>query len=397
MEWGLLLFVIAVLLVLMFSGMWTAVALGTTGLVTVFFLVSPKGLIAVAGIAFNNTNSFLLTAVPVFLFMGEVLFRSGTADRVYRGISRWLTWLPGGLLHVNIGACAIFAATSGSSAACAATVGTVAIPEMKKRKYNIEMTVGSLAAGGTLGILIPPSIPMIIYGGMVDASVGRLFMAGMIPGIIMSAMFSLYILVHCLLRPGMAPREPGVTWKDRLKSLPELGPVILLIFVVLGTIYLGVATPTEAAALGVLFTLALAFGYRTFSIGMIRDSLTSALKTTVLLMFLIIGANILAYGMAGTGQIARLTRLVGSMSFSPYVVLIFIFVLYIILGMLMDGISMMIITLPAVYPIITQLGFDPVWFGVILVLLIETGLLTPPVGLNLFIIQGMSGEGFGGS
>ncbi len=371
----------------LFSGIPVAVALGLVGFLTAFLFLGHTEALGYA--PWNIATQFILVAIPLFLFMGQILLHSGISDRLYSGASALLGKLPGSLLHANIASCAVFAAISGSSVATAATIGTVAIPQLEKRGYESKLVLGSLAAGGTLGILIPPSIAMIIYGAMAGESVGRLFVAGIIPGIMLTLLFMGYVLVRVITKPGLAPPFEGMSWKQRGLRILSMWPIFIIMFIVLGGIYLGVVTPTEAAALGAFTSMVFALAYRRLNWQIMKGILRDTVKTTAYIMFLVIGAQILT----GTLSMLRVpdnaVLWVTSLDVSPLVILIFIYILYLFLGCFMDGISMMVVTLPVVVPIIRTLGFDPIWFGVALVILIEMALLTPPVGLNVYVIHGL--------
>ncbi|MCP1335494.1 TRAP transporter large permease [Futiania mangrovi] len=387
---------------LLLIGQWTAFALGTTGVVILYLSKGVIGLEALSSVVWNNTASYILVAVPLFLLMGDLILRSGVSGYFYRGVVVLLRWLPGGLLHANIMSCAIFSAVSGSSVATAATVGTVAIPEMTRRQYAPRMIFGSLAAGGTLGILIPPSIVMILYGALVEESIAQLFMAGLIPGLTLAGIFMAYIAVRIALNPALAPEgkaredigqeeaeeageEPG--WRDALHVLP----IFALLAVVLGSIYAGIATPTEAGGIGVAGALLLAAGYRGLNWEVLRGSLMSAVRTTCMVVFIIVGAQILATALTYSGASRAISEWVLALGLSKWMFFAMLVLLYVGLGFFVDGLSMIYMTLPVLLPLVRTFGFDLVWFGVVLTILIELGQITPPVGLNLFTIHGISG------
>jgi C4-dicarboxylate transporter DctM subunit len=394
MEWVIPLFVTVGLLFIYFaSGLPIALCLAVTG-ISALLLFGPGLQPDILGlISYNLLDSFVLTSIPMFLFSGEVLMRSGVSIPFYRGISLWLDRAPGGLLHANVLACGIFAAISGSSTATAATIGTVALPELERDKYDRTMVLGSLAAGGTLGILIPPSIPMIVYGSVTDLSIGRLFMAGVVPGIILLLSFMLYIVGRVAVQRHLAPvSKGGISWRMRMGALLEIAPMSSLAVIILGGIYGGVMTANEAAAIASFISMVLASVFGTFNWKVLKDSLQGAVRTTCMILFIMVGAQILQFGLVYTGISRGLVKWVLSLSVEPVVVFAGICVVYLVLGCLMDGISMMLLTLPVTVPAMTGLGYDPIWFGIILVVLIEIGLLTPPVGLNLFVMQGISGR-----
>jgi tripartite ATP-independent transporter DctM subunit len=312
---------------------------------------------------------------------------------MYNSMSLWLSWLPGGLMHANIGASALFAATSGSSVATAATVGTVAIPQIAKKGYNESLFLGSLAAGGTLGILIPPSINLVIYGVLTNTSVPKLYLAGIIPGIGMAALFMLAIGVACVLRPKWGGQKISATWGQRMASLKHLIPPLFIFLLVVGSIYAGLATPTEAAALGVVGALILAAWERKLSFTMLRDVLEGTMKATAMIMLIVLGAAFLNFIMSGTGLTTAVTNTVAHLGLSRGWMLLIMVVFYLVLGCFMETLSMMITTIPIVAPIMIALGFDPVWLGVVIIILVEAALITPPVGLNLFVIQSLRTHG----
>lgn len=371
----------------LFSGVPVAASLGIIGLLTAALFL---GHVEALGYAcWNICTQFILVAIPLFIFMGQILLHSGISDRLYTGSTALLGKLPGSLLHANIASCAVFAAISGSSVATAATIGTVAIPELEKRGYQPKIVLGSLAAGGTLGILIPPSICMIIYGAMAEESVGQLFIAGVFPGIMLTLLFMGYVLVRVITQPGIAPAFEGMHWKQRSLSILRMWPVAIIMFMVLGGIYLGIVTPTEAAALGSFTALVFALAYRKLNWQIMKGILRDTAKSTAYIMFLVVGAQLLT----GTLSMLRVpdnaVLWVASLAVSPMLVLMFIYLLYLFLGCFMDGISMMVVTLPVIVPILRSLGFDLIWFGVALVILVEMAMLTPPVGLNVYVIHGL--------
>ncbi|MBI3993041.1 MAG: TRAP transporter large permease [Candidatus Lambdaproteobacteria bacterium] len=394
MGWESMLFILLATLGLMLVlGQWTAFALGFVGTLILYIARGTGGFISISSVVWNTANNYILIAVPLFLLMGEVILRSGVSERFYRGVATLLVWAPGGLLHANVVATAIFSAISGSSVATAASVGTVAIPELRARGYDNKIVFGSLAAGGTLGILIPPSIVMILYGALVEESIPKLFMAGLFPGIAMAALFSVYIGLRVMANRALAPRveEQHLSLKTRLAYTAHILPVLALMVVVLGGIYWGVTTPTEAAAIGALGAIALSVGYRTFNLRLFGDALLSSVRTTCMVLFIILSAQILSTALAYAGITREMSQWIVDMQFSKWALFLAMVVLYIILGFFVDGISMIYITLPVLFPVVVAAGFDVIWFGVVLTILIELGQITPPVGLNLFTIQGISG------
>ena len=393
MSWeATFLLVVGLLLVLLLSGMWIAFGLGLTGVIVLLLHGGPPALAPLGYVSWNTVESFVLTSVPLFILMGELILRAGLSENFYHSMGLWFHGLKGGLLQSNIVACAIFAAVSGSSVATAAAIGTVAIPEMSRRGYERKLLFGSLAAGGTLGILIPPSIPMIIYGAMVEQSVERLFIAGVLPGIVMSLIFMAYIWVRVAVTPSLVPpAEARPTWGERFRGLAGVAPMLLLILLVLGSIWLGYATPTEAAAVGAAAAALLALAAGRLSWQIFAESVTSTVRTTCMVLFIILGAQVLTYALVKTGASRALTAWVVGLGLSKWVLFVIVTLLYIFLGCIIDGVSMMVLTLPILYPIMLAAGFDPIWFGIALVILIELGNVTPPVGLNMFVIHGNSG------
>lgn len=348
---------------------------------------------AMGELAWGTSNEFLLVAIPLFILMGEILLRSGIADSVYRAVSTWLTWLPGGLMHSNIGACASFAAISGSTVATAATIGTVAIPQMDKMRYSNKLFLGTLASGGTLGILIPPSINIIIYGALTDTSIPELYLAGILPGLVLACLFSATVIFACLLKPDLGGSSVTYSWSDRVRSLPDLIPPALIFIVVIGSIYSGFATPTESAALGVVCSLILAAMRRKLTLTILAKAIESAMQTSAMIMLIIVAAFFLNLVLATMGLPQAVSAFVLGLDYSPAIALTFIILLYLALGLFLETLTLMITTVPIVAPVVFALGYDPVWFGILLMLLIETALITPPVGLNLYVIQGVRGEG----
>ena len=380
---------------LLATGMWVGFALAFAGLAGAALLgIDIGGTIGTT--LWGSVNSFTLTCVPLFIFMGEIILRSGLSGTMYRGVSRWTSFIPGRLLHANIVTCAIMAAACGTSVATAATVGTVAIPEQEGLGYGRRMVAGSLAGGGTLGILIPPSLMMIVYGAFTGNSVGQLFMGGIIPGIILAGMYMTYILIACLREPSQAPQREKLGWvylSNFVTGLKEVWYMIPLVFIIWGSIYLGWATPTEAAAVGAFFALIVAAIHRKLNLQVLKEAGMSVASTTAFIMWVFIGACILSQAL-GLGKIpAGLCELIGSLGLSRYIVWLIIIIFYILLGMFMDTLAMLVLTIPITYPLmVLGLGFDPIWFGIALVILLEMGQITPPVGLNLYVIHGLTKE-----
>ncbi len=341
----------------------------------------------------DKQKEFILVAIPMFILLGEIMLRAGVARRMYAAVAQWLSWLPGGLMHANIGSCAIFAASSGSSVATAATVGTVAYPEIEKRGYHEGLFLGSLAAGGTLGILIPPSINLIIYGLITNTSVPELYLAGIIPGLVLASLFILIIIVACVIRRSWAGEKSETSWAERWRSLPDLLPPILLFGAVVGSIYAGIATPTEAASIGVVFALILAAWTRTLNLRMLRDAFEGTMRTTAMIMLIILAAVFLNFILGFIGVTQALINFIGELGWTSLETMIALVIFYLILGMFMETLSMLLTTVPVVFPLVVQLGYDPVWFGILITVLMETALITPPIGVNLYVVHGVRTRG----
>ncbi|MEE8284999.1 MAG: TRAP transporter large permease [Alphaproteobacteria bacterium] len=348
---------------------------------------------AIGELAWVSSTNGVLVAIPLFILLGEILLRSGIAEKLYASATHWLSWLPGGLMHSNIGSCAIFAAISGSSVATAATIGTVAIDQIDKHGYNERFFLGTIAAGGTLGILIPPSINLIVYGVLTETSIVQLYLAGFTPGIILAGLFMLTVVIGCILRPKWGGRKVVTNWENRIRSLPDLIPPILIFVAVIGSIYTGIATPTESAALGVLAALALVAWHRRLTISMMRQALEGTMRTTAMIMAILVAAYFLNFVITAIGLTAKVNNMIIGLGWTPMQTLIAVICFYVVLGMFMETLSMMVATVPIITPVIVSLGFDPVWFGIIIILLIETAMITPPVGINLFVVQGVRGRG----
>lgn len=380
-------FALSVFGLLFLASIPVAAVLGILAIALVSFY-SPLPLLRALGeVTWSTSNDALLVAVPLYIFMGEVLLRSGIATRMYESMAHWLAWLPGGLMHSNVGACAMFAATSGSSVATAATVSTVALPEQQRYGYNERLFLGSLAAGGTLGILIPPSINLILYGFITDTSVPQLYLAAFIPGAAAAGIFLAIIAALCTVVRGWGGTRKGVDWPTRWRSLLNLAPPLALFVLVVGSIYSGLATPTESAALGVVGALALAAVNRTLTFPMLATAFENTFRVTGMTMMIVLGAYFLNFVLSTLGLTRDAVAYINGLGLSSLGLMIGIIVLYLILGCFMDSMAMMITTLPIVSPLVTAAGYDPVWFGVLLVILCEAGMITPPFGINLFVVQ----------
>ena len=360
--------------------------------VDLFF--SPFPLIRGLGqVVWSASDSSLLIAIPFFVLLGEILVRAGIAERTYKALDAWLSWLPGGLIHANIGTATMFSATSGSSVATAATVATVAMPQAERLGYDQRLFSGAIAAGGTLGIMIPPSINLIVYGFLTETSIPRLFLAGLLPGLLLALGFMVVTAAICKLRPGLGGPSLGgrgrdFAWSQRLSGLAELIPILLLFGVVIGSIYRGWATPTEAAALGVAMAGLIAAWHRALTRDMLVEALLGTMRITAMIMLVIVAAYFLNYTLASAGLGRELRGFLDGLGLGAYGTLIAIVLLYVVLGFFVETLSLMVATIPIVVPIVAGLGFDKVWFGILLILLIEMALITPPVGLNLYVVQG---------
>ena len=363
-------------------------ALALAGIYSPFPLVK-----AIGETSWGASSDVIVVAVPMFILMGELMLRSGVAERMYDAMAKWFSWLPGGLMHSNIGACAMFAATSGSSAATAATISTVSLPQMKKHGYNVSLFTGSLAAGGTLGILIPPSINMVVYGVLTSTSIPQLYLAGFIPGFLLAALFMLTIMIACLIKPQWGGRRIEVSWAERFSCLPDLIPPLVLFLIVIGSIYAGWATPTEAASLGVVATLALAAINSRLNMKVLRLAFEGTMRSTAMIMLIFVGAFFLNFVLSAIGLSREITNLITALKLSPLETMIAIVIFYLVLGCFMETMAMMITTVPIIVPIIIAMGYDPVWFGIIIIILVEIAMITPPVGVNLYIVQGIRREG----
>jgi len=386
---------IGLLFFLLTIGLEVALSLGLVGVLGLLWLKGwVVGMSVIGSICWSTASNFNYIALPLFIFMSAILLHSGIGSSLYTAVTRWVSFLPGGLAVASVFACAIFGAVCGSSVATAATIGLIAIPEMEKRGYQKELMYGSMAAGGTLGILIPPSIPMIIYGVMTETSVGQLYIAGIIPGIVLSIFFAGYIIVRCSLRPELAPKaKEKVFWRDRFYSLLEAAPMVGLIFIVLGTMYLGVVTPTEAAALGAFASMALAAGYRRLTWKTLVNAFRDTVGPTSMVILIITFASIFSHVIALIGAPKAIFELINDLGLPSWAVFVLIFILLIIIAYSLEELSVMIIMLPFLFPLVTGLGFDGVWFGIVMVVWLEMGFITPPVGINLFVIQGVAKGG----
>ncbi|PSL18971.1 TRAP transporter large permease [Shimia abyssi] len=381
------------LLVMIALSLPIAAALGVLGVIldrSFGFLPLYK---AAGEVAWTSSSGFLLMAIPLFVLLGEIMLRAGIADAMYDALAKWLGWLPGGVMHANVGACSLFAATSGSSVATAATIGTVALPQIERHGYGPRLFLGTLAAGGTLGILIPPSVNMIIYGILTNSSVPKLYLAGIIPGLILASLFMIAIILIVIWKPEVAGRKVSYSWAERLQSTVGVLPPILIFVLVIGSIYAGWATPTEAAAIGVVGALAIAATRRRLGWNMLMEAAEGTVVTTSMIMLIIMAAYFLNAILAGIGLTDTLNDFVTGLGLTPMQMLLVVVLFYILLGCFMETLSMMITTIPIVAPLMFSLGFDPIWYGILMMILIEAALITPPIGLNLYIVQGVRGGG----
>jgi tripartite ATP-independent transporter DctM subunit len=370
-----------------------AAGLGVLGLtLSAIYSKLPLSL-AMGEIAWGTSNNFLLVAIPFFVLLGEILLRSGMAERMYNALVLWVPWLPGGLMHSNIAACAMFAATSGSSVATAATIGTVALGEVEKRGYSERLFLGTIAAGGTLGILIPPSINMIVYGVLTETSIPKLYLAGFIPGIVLASLFSLTVLLICVIRPELGGKPAPTSWGQRIAALPDLLPPLIIFLAVIGSIYAGWATATESAALGVIAAIGIAAWNRRLTLRMLLHAFEGTMRTTAMIMAILLAAYFLNFVITSIGLTGQVNFFITSLGLSKTGLLIAVVIFYFILGMFMETLSMMVATVPIIAPIMFKAGYDPVWFGIIIIILMELAMITPPVGINLYVVQGLRKRG----
>ncbi len=395
-EIFLTIFFISVLLFFLGSGIWVALSMiGVSAIGMMLFTSRPVG-DAMATTIWGTSSSWTLTALPLFVWMGEILFRTRLSENLFKGLSPWMQKLPGGLIHVNVVGCALFAAISGSSAATVATVGKMSIPELRKRNYPEKILLGSLAGSGTLGLLIPPSIILIIYGVAVQESIAKLFIAGIIPGIMIALIFMSYVIIWSLINKKSMPIIlEEYSFLEKIKKSKQLLPVIILILAVIGSIYTGIATATEAASLGVVGALILSYFQKSLTLKTFKSSLLGATKTSCMIAFILAGSTFLSLAMGFTGLPRNLALWIQNMDLSPYVLIFVLMIFYIILGMFLDGISAVVLTMAIIEPMIRQAGFDMIWFGIFLVIVVEMAQITPPVGFNLFVLQGMAKKDMG--
>lgn len=349
-----------------------------------------------ASITYRYASTWELAAIPMFIWMGEIIFRTDISLRLFRGLAPLVDFFPGRLLHTNVLGCTLFAAISGSSAATTATVGKITVSELSRRGYDRDLSLGSLAGAGSLGLLIPPSIVMIVYGILAEVSVSRLFAAGVMPGIMVAGLYSAWIVVRALLNPGVAPRgSERYTLGQRIFGIVDLAPILVLMFLVLGSIYTGIATPSEAAAVGVAAALVIALAMRQLTPGLLVETLMSAVRMSCMVCIILVSAAFLSTAMGYLHLPANVARAIGELQLSPWGLLLVLSIFYIVLGLFLDGVSIVVMSLPITFPLATQAGFDPIWFGIYLVIMVEMGQITPPVGFNLFVLQGLTGQPIG--
>lgn len=390
---------LALIILFLGLGVWVFVGLFLVAITSLAFIadfpLDRIGYIA-RSVTWRSASAWELSAIPLFIWMGEIIFRTDISDRLFRGLSPLVQWMPGRLLHTNVLGCTLFAAVSGSTSATTATVGKITTTALAERSYNNSLSVGSLAGAGSLGLLIPPSIVMIIYGVLAEVSIAKLFAAGIMPGLLVAFLYSSYIILRCAINPELAPRsEESVTFGRLLSGLKDLMPIVTLIVLVLGGIYSGIATPSEAAAVGVAATFMLVILMGSFSWDIVIEAAMGAVKTSCMVCSILISAAFLSTAIGYLHVPVELVKMIKSLALSPYALLAILALFYILLGFFLDGISIIVMSLPITLPLILQAGFDPIWYGVFLVLMVELAQMTPPVGFNLFILQGLTGQSIG--
>ena len=384
---------VGTLLLILGSGVWIGLTLSGVAWIGMQLFASRPAGDAMAVTIWGSSSSWTLTALPLFVWMGEILYRTRLSQDMFKGLAPWLQALPGRLLHTNVAGCAIFAAVSGSSAATCATIGKMTLPELKKRGYPDDMVIGTLAGAGTLGLLIPPSIIMIVYGVAADVSIAKLFMAGVLPGLLLAALFSGYIVWWALRHPEQVPpRDAPMRFMEKIRASGSLIPVVLLIAAVLGSIYAGIATATEAAGVGVVGALVLSAAQGSMNWQTFKESLMGATRLYCMIALLLAGAAFLTLAMGYIGLPRHLAEWIGSLGLSPFVLILALMAFFILLGCFLDGISMVVLTMGVLMPTVQKAGIDPIWFGIFVVFVVEMAQITPPVGFNLFVLQGMTGR-----
>ena len=385
--------IIGILLALVVAAVPVAAVLGILSLSLDEIFMRGRRSLMLGDFIWEQSIEYILVAIPMFILLGEIMLRSGIALRMYNAVVQWLSWMPGGLMHANIGSCAIFAASSGSSVATAATVGTVAYPEIEKRNYHEKLFLGSLAAGGTLGILVPPSINLIIYGLLTDSSVPELYLAGIFPGIALAVLFMGVIAIACIWKKDWGGDKVETNWAERIRVLPDLLPPVLLFMAVVGSIYAGVATPTEAASIGVVFALLIAAWNRALTVEMLKEAFEGTMRSSSMIMLIILAAVFLNFVLGFMGVTQTILTTIKDLGWTPMETMIVIILFYLLLGMFMETLSMMLTTIPVVFPIVMHMGFDPIWFGIMIIVLMEAALITPPIGINLYVVHGIRSRG----
>src|SRR5215207_4282613 len=386
--------VVVLLLVIMIAAGLPVAAIVTLVALLLNWLYAPVDLLTTFGVtAWTQSQSYLLVSIPLFILFGDLLFRSGIANDMYGAIAPWLNRVPGKLMQTNVATSALFAATSGSSVATAATISAVAIPEARKRGYNERLFLGSIAAGGTLGILIPPSINMIVYGVLTDTSIPKLYLAGFIPGIVLAALFSLTVLAICLIRPSLGGSRMVTNKSQRIAALPDLLPPLIIFLAVIGSIYAGWATATESAALGVIAAVGIAAWNRRLTLRALLHAFEGTMRTTAMIMAIVLAAYFLNFVITSIGLTRQVNSFITTLGLTPFELLIAVVIFYFILGMFMETLSMMVATVPIISPIMFKAGYDPVWFGILIIILMELAMITPPVGINLYVVQGLRKRG----
>ena len=392
----ILITVLGVLVLTLGAGVWVGMALYSVAIISLALFRSMPVDKLLAQLTFNTVTTPELVALPMFILMAEILFHTKLSTSLFNGLSPWTTRLPGRMLHVNVLACTLFAAISGSSAATAATVGRITLSELFQRGYNKDLVMGSLAGAGTLGFLIPPSLILIIYGVLSETSILKLFIAGIIPGLLLALCYMGYLGLRATITPSMVPQDDSKpTWRDRMVGLVDLGPVVFLILLVMGSMYGGFASPSEAAAVGVLGAILVAAGQRTLNWQTIRKSCLGAVRTTSMIALIVAGAVFLSVSMGFLGVPRAIAGEIAAMQLSPMALILLLLAFYAVLGCVLDGLSSIVMTLPITLPLVVAAGFDKIWFGIFVVIVVEMAQITPPVGFNLFVIQGLTGESIG--
>jgi tripartite ATP-independent transporter DctM subunit len=377
---------------LLVSGMWIPFAVGIAALAYLIHAGGVPSLTSLGLVSWGSMNSFTLTAIPLFILMAEILLESGLSQRIFRGLSQVVRFLPGGLLQTNIAGCGVFAAVSGSSVACAASIGTVSVPQLRQRGYDMSLAAGTLAAGGTLGILIPPSIAMIVYGTFAETSISKLFLAGIVPGLILTGLFMLYIGIRAVLNPTLAPKDNSGSTTAWLAVVNDVMPFGVMIILLMGSLYSGIVTPTEAAALGCCIAWLVSKIWGDMSFSTLRRAMRKSVIATGSILFVVYAAFLFSYAIGMAGIAKEISEGVTQAGISKEMFLLFVILALTILGCFVDSMGMMVITVPILLPSLHVYNIDPIWFGILIVLLVELGQVTPPMGMNLFVIKNISGE-----